>query len=138
MKGLPTLIRLRRQELDEKRRALVDLEQQDAAICRNITNLDDQVVSEQAVAGSAQDVRFAYENFSLAARARRKGLVVSLADLRTELEAAREVVVESFRDYKKLDIAEDNIQKRLGEERNRREIIDADELGLEIYRRANH
>lgn len=138
MKGLPTLIRLRRQELDEKRRALADLEQQDAAICRNITNLDDQVVCEQAVAGSAQDVRFAYENFSLAARARRKGLVDSLADLRTELEAVREVVVESFRDYKKLDIAEDNIQKRLGEERNRREIIDADELGLEIYRRANH
>ena len=137
MKGLPTLIRLRRQELDEKRRALVDLEQREASVGRDISDLDEEVVREQAFAGSAQDVRFAYENFSLAARARREDLVVALAELRRELEAKREAVAEAFREYKKFDIAQQNDQRRRREERDRRERIDADELSLEIFRRAN-
>ncbi|NQV20434.1 MAG: flagellar FliJ family protein [Rhodospirillales bacterium] len=137
MKGLPTLIRLRRQELDEKRRTLVEIEQREAFIERDIEALDDEVTGERAFVGSAEDVRFAYENFALAARTRRENLVGALAEVRVELEDVREEVAEAFREYKKYDIAEENDQRRQQDERDRLERIDSDEIGTEIHRRAN-
>lgn len=137
MKGLPTLIRLRRQELDEKRRTLVEIEQREASIERDIEALDDEVTDEQAFIGSAEDVRFAYENFAVAARTRRKNLIAALVEVRVELEDIREVVAEAFREYKKYDIAEKNDQRRQQDERDRLERIDSDEIGAEIHRRAN-
>ncbi len=137
MKGLPTLIRLRRQELDEKRRTLVEVEQREAFIERDIEALDDEVTGERAFVGSAEDVRFAYENFALAARTQRENLIGALAEVRVELEDVREEVAEAFREYKKYDIAEENDQQRQQDERDRLERIDLDEIGAEIHRRAN-
>lgn len=138
MKGLPTLIRLRRQGLDERRRALVELEQQEAALGQQISAVDDEVVREQKFASGADDVRFAYENFSIAAKGRRESLVEALTAQRVLVESARNEVSEAFREFKKLDIAAQNAQRRLEEEQDRRERIEMDEIGLEIHRRSNN
>ncbi len=135
MKGLPTLVRLRRQQLDEKRRALVELEQREALLQRDITVLDQEVVREQEFSNSAEEVRFAYENFSVAARERRKTMVAEVAALQDDLEHARERVSDAFREYKKLDLAEANVRRRQAEERERLERIETDEIGAEMYRR---
>jgi flagellar export protein FliJ len=137
MKGLPTLIRLRRQELDEKRRSLNDLEQGENLLAHRIQSLDEEVKHEQEFAGGSEEVRFAYENFAAAAKVRREGLVDALTAQRVLVEEAREEVSEAFREFKKLDIAEQNNRRRAEEESERRDRIAADEIGLEIHRRAN-
>lgn len=137
MKGLPTLIRLRRQGLDERRRALVELEQREAALGQQISAVDDEVVREQKFASGADEVRFAYENFSIAAKVRRQSLVEALTAQRALVENARNEVSDAFREFKKLDIAQQNAQRRLVEEQDRRERIEMDEIGLEIHRRSN-
>jgi flagellar protein FliJ len=137
VKGLPTLIRLRRQELDERRRGLVELEQQEAELEQQISAVDDEVDHEQKFASGADDVRFAYENFSRAAKVRRELLVEALTAQRALVERARNQVSEAFREFKKLDIAEQNAQRRQDEEQERRERIEMDEIGLEIHRRSN-
>jgi flagellar export protein FliJ len=138
MKGLPTLIRVRQWELEEKRRKLADLEGLAAQLDEAIARLDDEVRMEQGIAGASTEVNFAYAPYAQAAIERRRTLVASLQDVRQQIEAAREEVAMAFQELKKYEIAQDNRRKRARVEANRREQIVLDEIAIESHRRTTH
>jgi flagellar export protein FliJ len=138
MKGLPTLIRVRQWELEEKRRKLADLEGLAAQLDEAIQRLDDEVKMEQGIAGASHEVNFAYAPYAQAAIERRRTLLASLDDVKQQIEAAHEEVTIAYQELKKYEVAQDNRRRRTRAEANRREQIVLDEIGIEGFRRTTH
>jgi len=138
MKGLPTLIRVRQWELEEKRRKLADLEGLAAQLDEAIQRLDDEVKMEQGIAQSSLEVNFAYAPYAQAAIERRRTLLASLDDVKQQIEAAHEEVTMAYQELKKYEVAQDNRRRRTRAEANRREQIVLDEIGIEGFRRTTH
>ncbi len=138
MKGLPTLIRVRQWELEEKRRKLADLQGLEAQLDEAIARLDDEVKMEQGVAAASNEITFAYAPYAQAAIERRRTLVASLEEVRQQIVAAHEEVTIAFQELKKYEIAQDNRRKRARIETNRREQIVLDEIAIESHRRTTH
>jgi flagellar FliJ protein len=138
MKGLPTLIRVRQWELEEKRRKLADLEGLAAQLEEAVARLDDEVRMEQGVASASQEVSFAYAPYAQAAIERRRTLKASLEDVRLQIEAAAEEVTAAFQELKKYEVAQDNRRRRARIEANRRETIVLDDIAIEGFRRTTH
>jgi flagellar export protein FliJ len=138
MKGLPTLIRVRQWELEERRRKLADLEGLAAQLDEAIARLDDEVKMEQSVVQSSLEVNFAYAPYAAAAIERRRTLLASLADVRTQIEEASQEVTIAYQELKKYEVAQDNRRRRARVETNRREQIVLDEIGIEGFRRTTH
>ena len=138
MKGLPTLIRVRQWELEEKRRKLADLEGLAAQLDEAIARLDDEVKMEQGVVQSSLEVNFAYAPYAAAAIERRRTLLASLEDVRQQILGASEEVTIAYQELKKYEVAQDNRRRRARVETNRREQIVLDEIGIEGFRRTTH
>ena len=64
MKSRDSLIRLKRFQVDEKRRQLTQIEMMIADFQRMISDLDDQIVSEQNRVGIHDIAHFAYPTFA--------------------------------------------------------------------------
>jgi hypothetical protein len=90
MKSRDSLIRLKRFQVDEKRRQVAQIEAMIADFNRMVSDLDDQIVSEQNRVGIHDITHFAYPTFAKAAIQRRENLKVSIHDLEVKLEAARD------------------------------------------------
>jgi flagellar protein FliJ len=138
MRGLPTLIRVRQWELEEKRRKLADLEGLAAQLEEAIARLDDEVRMEQGVAAASHEVSFAYAPYAQAAIERRRTLKASLEDVRLQIEAAGQEVTIAFQELKKYEVAQDNRRRRARVEANRRETIVLDDIAIEGFRRTTH
>jgi flagellar export protein FliJ len=138
VKGLPTLIRVRQWELEEKRRKLADLEGLAASLGEAIARLDDEVRMEQGVATASEEVNFAYAPYAQAAIERRRTLTASLEDVKLQIEAAAEEVTVAYQELKKYEVAQDNRRRRARVEANRREQIVLDDIGIEGFRRTTH
>jgi flagellar FliJ protein len=138
VKGLPTLIRLRKFELEEKRRALAEKEAVAAEIERQINALDEAVVREQDAARRSQEVAFAYPAFARMAIDRRRDLIEALAVAQREVEEAAEEVTIAYQELKKFEVAQANRIKREKYEASIREQNLLDEMAIESFRRAPH
>ena len=109
MKANAQTLHSSRFEVDEKKRKVRDLEAMIDEFRQMIINLDHQIVSEQEKAGISDVNHFAYPTFAKAAIGRRDNLIVSVEDLETKLEQARN----------EMDEATEQLSK--AEELNRRE-----------------
>lgn len=134
-KGLDALIRIHQFELDEKRRALKELETVRANIETAIRMLENEVDREQKAAVGSVEAGMAYGNYARAAIARRGRLEQNLRDIEPQVEAAREVVAQAFEELKKYEITKAGRDKAAVAEANRKEQILMDELGLSAYMR---
>ncbi len=138
MKGLPTLIRLRKFELEEKRRILAEKEAHAVSIEAEITNLDEAVLREQDAARRNFDVAFAYPAFAKMAIERRRDLIEALVAAQREVEEAAEAVTIAYQELKKFEVAQANRVKREKEEAALKEQILLDEMAIESFRRAGN
>jgi flagellar export protein FliJ len=107
MKSRETLIRLKRFQVDEKRRQFVQLETMIAEFERMAKELDNQIQAEQNRTGIKDVTHFAYPTFAKAAMARRDNLISSAADLKGQLEDARAALADAFEDLKKVELLEE-------------------------------
>jgi len=107
MKSRETLIRLKRFQVEEKRRAVAQLEAMIAEFERMAHELDLQVQAEQNRAGIHDITHFAYPTFAKAARTRRDNLMASANDLKGQLADARTALAEAFEDLKKIELLEE-------------------------------
>ena len=89
MKSRDTLIRLKRFQLEEKRRRVRQIEQMVAEFGRMSADLDREIANEEKRAGIADPRHFAYPTYARAASARRDNLKSSIAELTTQLEEAK-------------------------------------------------
>lgn len=135
MSGLDSLIRLHRWKLEEKRRALADLESLMDDLLTRASDLEVEILDEQKAASDSEEAGFAYAAYATQAIHRRGVLAQSAAELEEKIEAARDDVKEAFQEAKKFEIAR---KRKLERERivtARRERIVEDDLALDMFRR---
>ena len=136
MSSLPTLIRLKQQQLDEKRLVVTRLETEAASIKSLIDNLDIEVAVESEKARANADHAYGYGTYLASARVRRAGLEGRLVQVHEKIAAAADEVAEAFREMKRFELAQTFAEQRAAAEANRRERTELDDMGLEGYRRA--
>ncbi|MER2605777.1 MAG: flagellar export protein FliJ [Siculibacillus sp.] len=128
MKSRDSLIRLKRFQVDEKRRQVSQIEMMIADFNRMISDLDDQIVGEQNRVGIHDITHFAYPTFAKAAIQRRDNLRVSIKDLEVKLEAARDELGVAVEEMKKIELIEERDQMRERAERDAHEQDALDEM----------
>ena len=130
MKSRETLIRLKKFQVDEKRRKVAQIEGMIAEFERMATDLDREIKSEQDRAGIHDPAHFAYPTYAKAAMARRENLKRSADELRTQLDDAKAELGEAFEDMKKVELLDERDQARERDEAAAREQAELDAIGL--------
>jgi flagellar protein FliJ len=130
MKSRETLIRLKKFQVDEKRRRVAQIEGMIAEFQRMSSELDREILSEQERAGINDPSHFAYPTYAKAAIQRRENLTRSADELRIQLEDAKAALAESFEELKKVELLDERDQARERAEENAREQADLDSIGL--------
>ena len=125
MKSRNSLIRLKRFQVDEKRRQVVQIEMMIAEFERMAAELDEQILAEQKRSGISDVAHFAYPTFAKAAMARRDNLMESANELRGQLDAAQAALSEAVEDMKKIELMEERDHMR---ERTAQDAAEQDEL----------
>ncbi|MBD8893776.1 flagellar export protein FliJ [Roseibium litorale] len=125
MKTRDSLIRLKRFQVDDKRRQLGQIEAMIAEFNRMADELDDQIRSEQERVGITDVGHFAYPTFAKAAATRRDNLRNSALELDEQLERARDELNEAIEELKKFEQLEERDQQR---ERSAQEAAEQDQL----------
>jgi flagellar FliJ protein len=137
MKTRNSLIRLKRFQVDEKRRQVAQIETMVAEFRRMAAELDEQILAEQKRVGIHDVNHFAYPTFAKAAIQRRDNLLVSADDLKGQLEAASDALAEAVEDLKKVELIEerDQVRDRAAADETEQSILD-DIAGRMLYRTA--
>ena len=107
MKSRDTLIRLKRFQVDEKRRQVMQIETMVAEFERMAAELDREIKAEEAKAGITDPSHFAYPTYARAATARRDNLRGSADDLKVKLEDARSALADALEDLKMVETLDD-------------------------------
>ncbi|HXW20551.1 MAG TPA: flagellar export protein FliJ [Roseiarcus sp.] len=89
MKSRETLIRLKRFQVEEKRRRVRQIELMMAEFTRMTVDLDREIAIEEKRAGISDTGHFAYPTYARAAMGRRDNLRSSIAELAEQLEEAK-------------------------------------------------
>ena len=89
MKSRDGVVRLKRFQVEEKRRQAAQIEMMIDEFSHMIGELDYEIAAEHRRTGIEDEKHFAYSTFARAARRRRDNLQTSVADLQSQLEAAR-------------------------------------------------
>jgi len=107
MKSRETLLRLKRFQVDEKRRRVSQIEMMIAEFNRMAGDLDREIQNEETRAGISDPAHFAYPTYAKAALGRRDNLRQSADNLQGQLDEAKGELQEAFEDMKKVEILED-------------------------------
>jgi len=107
MKSREGLIRLKRFQVDEKRRQVTQIETMIAEFERMAKDLDDQINAEQERSGIRDVSHFAYPTFAKAAMQRRDNLLASAKELREQLATAQADCAEAVEELEKIQAIAD-------------------------------
>ena len=130
MKSRNTLIRLKKFQLDEKRRKVAQIEAMIADFQRMASDLEREIASEQERAGIHDPGHFAYPTYAKAAITRRENLKRSADELMAQLDEAKLTLQESFEDLKKVELLDERDQIREREAENAAEQAELDDIAL--------
>lgn len=135
MKSRDSLIRLKKFQVDEKRRQLMAIEMMIADFKRMASELDMQIQSEQERSGITDVAHFAYPTFAKAAMTRRDNLIQSAENLSGQLEAAQDALSEAVEELKKVELLEERDQSRARADADAAEQDALDEVAMRIASR---
>ncbi len=106
MKSRDTLIRLKRFQLEEKRRRVRQIELMLAEFTRMSAELDREIANEEKRAGISDPHHFAYPTYARAASARRDNLKSSIAELAAQIDEAKAAQEEAQAELLKFETLE--------------------------------
>ena len=130
MKSRETLIRLKKFQVDEKRRRVAQIEGMIAEFERIATELEREIRLEQERAGIHDPAHFAYPTYAKAAIQRRENLKRSADELKVQLDDAKASLGEAFEELKKVELLDERDQMRERAEESAREQAELDSVGL--------
>jgi flagellar export protein FliJ len=130
MKSRDTLIRLKKFQVDEKRRRVAQIEAMIAEFDRMGVELDREIKTEQDRAGIQDPSHFAYPTYAKAAGVRRENLKRSVNDLHIQLNDAKAALGEAFEELKKVELLDERDQQRERAEQNQAEQMELDSIGI--------
>jgi flagellar export protein FliJ len=134
MKSRDAVSRLKRFEVDEKRRKVDEIEAMIGEFNQMAVDLDRQIAIEQERAGVSDANHYAYPTFAKAAIQRRDNLLASAADLEAKLASAREVLAEAAEELKKFELLEQRDTGRIKLEQARATEVDV--VAATVHHRA--
>ena len=129
-----SLIRLKKFQVDEKRRQVAQIEMMIADFERMAGDLDQQIEIEHTKTGISDVAHFAYSTFAKAALQRRDNLLASAADMKGKLEAAQDTLAEAIEDLKKVELLDQREYQREKDEQLKQEQAEYDEIGRLRFR----
>jgi flagellar protein FliJ len=112
MKTRNTLIRVKKFQLDEKRRKVAQMEAMIADFQRIAADLEREIVAEQERAGIHDPCHFAYPTYAKAAIGRRENLKRSIDELEAQLREARISLQEAAEELKRVELLDERDQNR--------------------------
>ena len=134
MKSRETLIRLKRFQVDEKRRQVVQIETMIAEFDRIASDLDREIQIEQDRAGIHDPAPYAYPTYAKAAMTRRDNLKRSADELKGQLDDAKAALGHAFEELKKVELLDERDQLRERATEEAREQAELDRIGLVAVR----
>lgn len=135
MSALDSLIRVNRWRIDEQRRQLAELDRLAERLREEGVRLEQELTSEQQIAGASDQAGLGYPSFARELIERRRKLSASLAEVEGQILAAREALAETFGEMKRYEIAAANRSKRERLVTARKQGIAQDEIAMQMYRR---
>ena len=129
-----SLIRLKKFQVDEKRRQVSQIEMMVADFERMAGELDQQIEIEQTKTGISDVAHFAYSTFAKAALTRRDNLINSANDMKGKLESAQDALAEALEDLKKVELLDQREHQREKDEQLKIEQSEYDEIGRLRFR----
>src|SRR5919199_6016066 len=130
MKARDTLIRLKRFQVDEKRRRVAQIEMMISEFDRMAADLDREIAAEEQKAGISDPAHFAYPTYAKAATQRRDNLRRSAHDLHDQLSDAKAALGEAFEELKKVEILDDRERASERAAESAREQAALNQIGL--------
>ena len=112
MKSRDTLIRLKKFQVDERRRKVAQIESMIAEFERMAADLDREIKTEQERAGIHDPAHFAYPTYAKAAMQRKENLKRSADELKVQLDDAKAALGEAFEELKKVELLDERDQAR--------------------------
>ena len=130
MKSRDTLIRLKKFQVDERRRKVAQIEGMIAEFERMAVDLDREIKTEQDRAGISDPAHFAYPTYAKAAMQRKENLSRSADELKVQLDDAKATLGEAFEELKKVELLDERDQARERADENAREQSELDSIGM--------
>lgn len=135
MRGLPSLIRLHKWQLEEQQRKLAQLEGLKQQFVARIRILDAEVAAESSAVGGSSEAGHVLGSYIQASLQRRRHLEQSVAGVQSQTDEVREQVAEAFQELKRFELAQEQQLRRERKATRRRERVQEDEIGLNMFRR---
>jgi len=137
MKTLTTLVKIAKQELDEKRKELsVYLDKKDEILAQK-QQLEKDLLKEQEFASISNEASFAYTAFAVNIGVKQENIDKFFDVLNQQIEALSLEVTEKFAELKRYEIMLDKKLQEEKKERLRKETIALDEIGINLHLRKN-
>lgn len=130
-----SLIRLKKFQVDEKRRQVAQIELMVADFERMASELDQQIEIEHQKTGISDAAHFAYSTFAKAALTRRDNLIASSNEMKEKLEAAQDALAEAVEDLKKVELLDQREHQREAAADARLEQSEYDEIARRRHAR---
>jgi flagellar protein FliJ len=130
MKSRETLIRLKKFQLEERRRRVAQIEAMIADFERMAADLDREIKAEQDRAGIHDPSHYAYPTYAKAAVQRRENLRRSADELKIQLEDAKAALDEASDEMKKVELLDERDQQRDRQTDGPGDPVTVDTLGL--------
>ena len=135
MNSLTSVIRVHRWQLDEKRRAMADLESLAERLSLELRRLDEELERERQAVGQGSGSTTDFANYLKAVQVRRDHLTESREQVERQIAAASKEIAESYRDLKKYEIAQSDRERSAQLRRRRRETAVFDEIAVTAHNR---
>ena len=135
MSGIPTLIRLRKQAVDEARARLAEAEGQRDALLKRDRALVEALAAEGQAAKATLEAGRAFAGFVRRVIAERARLAKEIAAAEAAATRAAEELVACYRELKKFELAQASAEAARLAEEVRRERAELDEIAAEVHRR---
>src|SRR5688572_27860649 len=130
-KDLHTLIRLRKWDVDEKRRLMAGLLRQEEGLLNGLAALAAEIEAEKAFTAKPDvDGRRTFAAYLERCDKRREQVHQALAEVRRQIEMAREDLGEADRRLKTFEITQEVRDTAEDKEEGRVDQIELDEMGL--------
>ena len=131
------LVRLRDWQLDEKRRALSEVQAEVDALIRKREALEEEVESEKQIAATSIEASMSYNAFANSVILRRERIAEEIAERQEAVDEANQEMLEAFQELRKAEIVRDEFDAKERLKEARREQIELDETAQALHRRKN-
>ncbi len=135
MKGLSTLIKLHKRDLDVLRKKMVVLESQRSQLEQLIQRLQDELTQEIALAGKTPEMGAFFGDFAKRIKTRQEQIRKEIQALDRKMNVLREEIATAFGELKKYEIALENAKKKKVAAQNRLDTIVLDEIASQQHQR---